>query len=109
MADASRKRVDRRAAILLTLTISACTSDSKSRLLAEIGPVAQVGSSWEATKSALDRRGFTCVIYGATNADCTRQRAYWMLATCVQRVRLTVGATRKITAVDVPKPACTGM
>ena len=61
----------------------------------------------EAT-SRLFREGYVCSVSGAKreNFDCSK--THGILITCVLRVRFAVDDQNKISAVNVPEPACLG-
>lgn len=96
---------------LAIVLLSDCTSNSQPRLEALAERLAAPGSELSQGAMRLQKAGFTCHPgTGAYALTCFRMRGYALLATCVQRIDLSIDpVARSISRTDVPRPACAGM
>jgi hypothetical protein len=95
-------------AMLCVGSLAGCTSSSQPRLAREANRLAERGAKVADTEVLLARAGFRCGPSGG-KVICTRLRSDYVIATCVQRISLTLdtGGSR-VETVETPPIACAG-
>lgn len=101
------------------LTLSGCSSNSQQKLALEIDRLLRPGNSVISGLAALKSDGFICSkntpspydpSWSRADVVCERDRNYYVVATCVQRVFVSVHwAAGRIASLDVPRPVCFGL
>jgi hypothetical protein len=89
--------------------LGGCMSNDEARLATEVDGLIHPGMSLPLAEQTLRGAGFTCdtAIGGRT---CARQRAYAVVATCMQRVNLTPDAKGSTLArYEVPTILCASL
>jgi hypothetical protein len=100
------------AAGLAAIFLAGCASNSPTRLAKEVRRLVQVGMSAEAANRLLASAGFVCSSSYERGFDglmCARVRPHRLIASCVQRANLSLGARRTVVKVETPPPACAGL
>lgn len=99
--------------VLLCLALTACASNSQERLAKETGRLVKAGMPARQAQAALTSAGFHCghdYTGGRGDLICDRDRSYYLVAGCVQRVRLWFDPSKQtLDAFDVPQPNCAGL
>jgi hypothetical protein len=100
-------------------TVSGCSSNSQQKLASEANELSKPGSPIGKSLAALKSAGFECSkntrnpyepLWPDNDILCQRDRNYYVAATCIQRVFVSVD--RKVATVkslDVPRPICAGL
>lgn len=103
------------ALVAIGTALAGCTSNSEDVLTREVNSLVNAGMSRDTASHRLESEGFKCgnnVEANFTPGDvlCSRARSYYVVATCVQRVFLTLDDPKQIVRhIATPKPSCTGL
>jgi len=93
--------------------LTACDSSSTSRLSGEVSHFVSIGSPIEKAKLELKADGFHCgnnYWSGPEEVMCDRLRSYKIMATCVQRVLISLDASKtRVARIEIPSIPCAGM
>lgn len=92
----------------LALLASGCASSSQTRVQEEAGRLVSQGMAAGDARAALRSAGFSCSDVSQGASTCTRQRSHRVVASCLQRVNLTV-ADGRVSRIEIPQPACAGL
>jgi len=106
-------------AIVAMVTVSGCSSNSQQKLASEANELSSAGRSMGTSLAALKSAGFACSRNSRNPYDpswpgadilCQRDRNYYVAATCIQRVFVSVDRKAGlIKSLDVPPPVCAGL
>lgn len=101
------------------LMVSGCSSNSQDQLALLANKLAKPGSPVISSIAALKSAGFFCSrnsrdpydpSWPASDILCNRDRNYYIAATCIQRVFVSVNRKeRTIQSLNVPRPVCAGL
>jgi len=101
------------------ITVSGCSSNSQQKLASEANDLSKPGIQISTGITAMKSAGFKCSRNGPNPYDrfwpsndilCQRDRNYYVVATCIQRVFISVDRmTATIKSLHVPRPVCAGL
>jgi hypothetical protein len=104
-----------RAAFLVALcvVVTACSSNSRQAVASEVRELVKVGDSFPKAKAFLALADFDCRNDPSDGPDrtvCSRDRTYYIVAACTQRVTLSTNdKVTIVTAIEVQPPVCAGL
>jgi hypothetical protein len=99
--------------------VSGCSSNSQDQIALLANRLTKPGSTVESSVAALKSAGFACSKNSRNPYDsswpvsdilCQRNRNYYVAATCIQRVFISVNRNARIVqSLNVPRPVCAGL
>lgn len=100
--------------LAISAALVGCTSDSQEVLAREVEGQVSVGMSGDLAASHLVSVGFRCghndeLDFTPNELRCARTRSYYLVASCVQRVDLTLDQMKVVRHVASSKPSCAGL
>lgn len=99
----------------IALFTMGCSSNSQQQLASEVNRLTKVGDPLRTATTTLESAGFKWGDNYLSNfvpgeVLCDRDRNYYVLATCIQRVIISADKPRaRVTKLNVQPPSCAGL